>query len=461
MASDQTKRSVLFAATTASFLTPFMGTGVNVALPAIQAEFRLDAIFLSWMATSYLLSTAVFIVPFGRIADIHGRKKIFLLGITVFTLSCVLASCVPNAVLLLVSRFIQGLGSAMIFATGIAILTSVFPPHERGRAIGITIAAIYIGLSIGPFAGGLLTRHLGWRSVFFVSALLGLAAMYTTFRHLKGEEWAEAAGEKLDMVGSALYAGAIVFVMHGLSVLPSMLGGLEIGLGLVLAILFARFELRTKDPVFELRLFVSNRVFAFSSLAALINYSATFALVFLLSLYLQYIKALPPDVAGAVLVAQPVVMALFSPFAGRLSDRVEPQKIASLGMFVTALGLVLFSFISQSTSLGLIIANLALVGFGFAMFSSPNTNAIMSSVEKKHYGIASGTVGAMRLIGQMLSMGMVALVLSVFMGRVEIVPANHHLFLKSMRTAFTISTVLCVIGIFASLARGRIRGRGE
>lgn len=221
--------------------------------------------------------------------------------------------------------------------------------------------------------------------------------------------------------------------------------------------LFVKQELRTEYPVLNIRLLRDNKVFTFSNAAALVNYSATSAVGFLLSVYLQSVKSLTPQQAGLVLISQPIVMAVFSPFAGRLSDRVEPRIVASAGMALTMLGLVFFIFMGEGTPVFLIAANLVLLGFGFALFSSPNTNAVMGSVEKKFYGVASATLGTMRLTGQMLSMGVTMMVFAVFIGRVRITPAQGRLFISSSRMLFFIFAVLCFAGIFASLARGKVR----
>jgi MFS family permease len=210
-------------------------------------------------------------------------------------------------------------------------------------------------------------------------------------------------------------------------------------------------------PVLNIRLLTTNRAFAFSNLAALINYSATSAVTFLLSLYLQYIKALTPQQAGFVLIAQPVVQAILSPLSGRMSDRLEPRIVATAGMALTATGLVLMVPVGSQTPLWAIVGRLLLLGLGFALFSSPNMNAIMGSVSKRFYGVASGTLGTMRLVGQMLSQGVVMLLFAVIIGRVEITPQSYSLFLTSMRTAFGVFSILCVAGIFASLVRGKIR----
>ncbi|MEW6459402.1 MAG: MFS transporter [Bacillota bacterium] len=461
MSADQvSKRAALLIAATGAFLTPFMGSSINVALPVIGAEFNINAILLSWVPAVFLLSAAMFLVPFGRLADIYGRKRIFTYGIMLFTFSSLLCGLVTSAAFLIVFRFLQGVGGAMMFGTGVAILTSVFPPKERGKALGINVAAVYMGLSVGPFLGGFLTQHLGWRSIFLTLVPLGLLVIGLVFTKLKAE-WAEARGERFDFAGSVIYSFALVTLMYGFSLLPARSGAWLVLTGVIGIIGFVRWELQVRSPVLDVRLFLKNTVFAFSNLAALINYCATFAVGFLLSLYLQYIKGFSPQSAGLILVIQPVLMAVFSPFAGRLSDRIEPRVVASVGMALTTVGLFALTFLNEATSFALIVGSLVLLGLGFACFSSPNTNAVMSAVEKRFYGVASGTIGTMRLVGQMLSMGIAMLVFAVYVGRAPITPELYPDFLSGVRVAFAVFAVLCFAGIFASLVRGEIRPKPE
>ncbi len=453
------EKSALIVATLSSFMGPFTISSVNVALPTIQAEFSADAVLLSWVATAHLLAIAVFLVPFGKVADIYGRKKIFTWGLVLYTFSSFLAVFSYSIKMLIVMRILQGFGSAMFVTTGMAILTSVFTPSKRGRAIGIYVSAVYIGLSVGPFAGGFLARYLGWRSIFAVVVPFGAVSVFMTIKFLKGE-WADARGEKLDIGGSVLYGFSILALVYGASLLPQRVAVYLIIVGLAGLVAFIRLQMRVRYPVFEVRLFNQNKLFTFSSLAALINYSATFALTFLMSLYLQYIKNIPPQYAGSILIAQPIVMAVFSPLAGRLSDRIEPRLMASAGMMITAIGLFSFVFIGADTSKVLIVLTLAFLGFGFSLFSSPNMNAIMSAVERRYFGIASGTVATMRLLGQMASMAITMVVFAIFIGREPISPANYDQFLKSVRVAFLIFSSLCTIGILFSMFRGDVRSDG-
>ena len=453
---ETSKTSVLIVAALTTFMAPFMVSAVNIALPAIQNEFSVDAVLLSWIANAYLLATGVSLVPVGKIADIYGRRKIFISGIFIFTAFTVGTAFAQSVFCIISFRIIQGLGAAMIMTTGFAIITAVFPLNERGKAIGITVAAVYIGLSTGPFAGGILTGTYGWRSIFLVNGPIGLLAFILSLTKMR-DEWADAKDERLDILGSVLYGVSLVCLIYGLSLLPELLGMVLLCGGCIGFAAFVWQELRTPFPVFEVRLFYNNRTFSFSSLAALINYAATFAVSFLLSLYLQYIKGMTPESAGLVLICQPIMQALFSPLAGRLSDRIEPAIIASLGMALTAAGLISFSFLKYSTSTIYIVASLVILGIGFALFSSPNMNAIMSSVENRYYGIASGAVATMRLIGQMLSLAIATLIFSFMIGKAKISPANYDAFLNSVNLAFRIFSAMCIVGIYFSFARGSLR----
>ena len=447
---------VLIATTLSSFLTPLALSTVNVALPSIGREFSINALTLSWIATAYILSAAIFLLPFGKLADMYGRKKVFIYGTLIFTVSSFLTGVSKTPEILISCRVLQGIGGAMIFGTGIAILTSVFHAGERGKVLGINVAAVYLGLSFGPFLGGILTQHLGWRSIFFLNVPFGVIIMVFSIWKVK-VEWAEARWEIFDAVGSLIYSIMLLCIMYGFSRLPdrscfTLICTCIIGIGI-----FVYWELRAKNPILNISLLRTNRAFTLSNMAALIHYGATFAVGFLLSFYLQHIKGLSPQGAGVILVAQPIVQALISPIAGRISDRIEPRIVASLGMGITATGLFLLVFLETNTAIAFIVSSLCILGFGFALFSSPNTNAIMSSVESRLYGVASSMLATMRLLGQMFSMGIAMLIFATYLGRAEITPALYPQLLKSIQAAFLIFGFLCIVWIFASLTRGNVR----
>ena len=433
-----------------------MASSVSIALPSIGREFKIDAVLLTWVAMSFTLATATLLVPFSKISDIYGRKKVFLCGVTFFTIASFLASIATSVPMLIASRILQGVGGAMSFGTSIAIVTSVYAPAERGKPMGIAIGAVYLGISAGPLIGGFLTQHFGWRSIFVANIPFGILVVSLGLLKLKGD-WAEARGERFDLAGSLLCSASLTTLILGLSMLPTLKGWLAIALSVLGIVLFVQWETASKNPVVNIALFKNNRVFALSNLAALVHYSATNAVTFMLSLYLQYVRGMSPQSAGLLLVAQPIVQAVVAVWAGRLSDRIQPRLVASAGMAITAACLFLLAVIDEQTSTYLIVAKLAFLGFGFALFSSPNTIAVMNSVETKFYGVASGILSTMRAVGQVSSMAIAALLISYYVGRVRINPEHFPFFLKSIRGTFLICGTLCVGGVFASIARGKTR----
>lgn len=454
MTDKELKRSVLTVTAFASFLTPFMGSAVNLALPSIGDEFSLNAVTLNWIVSSYMLTTSILLLPAGRAGDIIGRRKTFMAGMVVFTLSMILLTFTPGIRWLIGARILQGIGGAMMFGTNMAILTSVFPPGERGRAMGINVTAVYAGLASGPFLGGLLTRYLGWRSIFAFLIPMGIISLILIHRRMK-KEWAEAKGESFDWTGSVIYGLAMAAMIFGFSKLPTVQGWVITGTGLMLMPLFVLREQRAVHPLFDITLISRNRVFAFSSLAALIHYAATSAIGFFLSLFLQYIKDLGPRDAGFVLMSWPVTMALISPLAGKLSDHHNPGVLASIGMAISAAGLVMLCFLTPQTSVVFVVVILLVMGAGFSLFSSPNSNAIMSSVEKRQLGNASGMLGTMRNVGQTFSMAIALMLLALYMGNEKINPGNYLQLMNSMKVGFIVFSILCFAGIFASLARNK------
>ncbi len=410
----------------------------------------MDALAFSWIATAYLLTAAIFLVPFGKIADIYGRKKIYLDGIALFSLASLAMTMVPSTEMLIGIRVIHCIGSAMIFGTGVAIVTSVFPPGERGRVLGI-YTAVYIGLSIDPFLGGIMTDLLGWRSIFFVNVPIGIITILLILWKLK-DEWAECKGDNFDLTGSIIYDLAVLAVMYGFSVFPNLKGAALIAAGIIGMLIFALYEMLIPSPALEISLLTKNRTFAFSNLSALINYSATYAVTFLLSLYLQYTKGFTTEYAGFILVVQPVVQAMISPIAGQLS-REWSRIVASAGMALTAIGLFMLISLTEEISLLHLIFILLVHGAGYGFFSSPNTNAIMSSVDKRFYGVASGMNGTMRFLGQMLSMGMAMMIFAIFIGPVEITPDNYP--------KFFFKFALCIYSVYDLLLHWDIRFSGK
>ncbi len=448
--------SILAIVAVTSFMGTFLISSVNIALPAIEKSFSLSAVTLSWVITSFLLATAMFLLPVGRWSDIAGVRRLFKFGLIIFTLASLLSSLATSGYGLIIFRYLQGIGAAFTTTTGPAILVSAFLPKYRGRVLGISVAAVYLGLAFGPFAGGLLTQYLGWRSIFYLATFLGVFTSVIAFLFLGKDKNQVRKNQKADLKGTSFYMAGLVALVYGSSQIPSFTGWLVMAVGVLAILIFWVIETQSSRPAIDTRLYTQNRLFAFSNLAALINYSATFAIVFLLSLYLQKIQGLSPRDAGMVLVAQPVVMAFFSPVAGRLSDRIQPRYLTTLGMLMCTMGLTAFAFLSTDTSIWRIVVVLIWVGLGFALFSSPNMNTIMSSLDKSRYGFASGSAATMRVLGQIISMTIATIFFAALFGTQTVEAVSDRLFLKAFQWGFISFSVLSVAGIYFSYNRGKI-----
>ena len=450
------RRAVLIVAMLSAFLLPFTGTSINVALPQMGSDLAADSVLLGWIVTAYILCSAMFLVPIGRIADMRGRRRILKIGTWIFAVASLLIALASSPWMVIALRALQGFGGAMVLGIGAALLSSAYPAHERGRVLGIYVGTVYSGQSVGPFFGGLLTQHFGWRSIFAVIALLAIITAFITTWKLKSETDA-VQDEKFDIAGSALYCVTIFALMYGLSVLPAPHGFAYLAAGVVGLAAFVQRQNSIPHPILQVSLFRDNTVFALSNLAALLNYGAFFAVNFLLSLYLQLVKGFSPQDTGLILLAQPVVMAASSPLAGRLSDRIAPHLLASAGMALTCLGLLALASLDADSSLWLVIVTLLVHGLGFGLFSSPNTNAVMGSVGKQLYGVASSIMSTMRVLGQMLSMSICMLIIANFIGRVQLTSEHAAQLIQTSRVTFLIFALMCFGGIVASMARGKIR----
>jgi len=452
------QKMVLAVTSLAGFASTFMGSSINIALPLIGDEFHASAVMLGWISLSFILATGAILMPVGKLADAYGRKRIFLIGLILFTLTSFASALAPSTGVLLVLRVIQGLASAFIFASNTAMVSLAYPPETRGRALGTQVAGVYLGLTLGPILGGVISHHLGWRGLFVVVGGLGLLTWATPTLTLRRIEWREPKQAGFDILGSAVWALAFCALLLGFSYLPGWAGAVLIAAGVGGIALFLRWEGRAADPVLNVDLLRHNSVFLFSNVAALINYAATSAMTFLMSLYLQYNRGLDAQTAGFILVCGTALQTLFSPVAGRLADRVQARALASAGMGLCALGLFAFVFLRETTPYWYVLSTLSILGIGFAFFASPITYTIMGSVAKPQVGLAGATLASMRVIGQTMSIGIATLVLAVEVGRRAIHPADYPQLLTSVRVTFAIFAALCLAGVAASLVGRRPEG---
>ncbi len=443
------KNTALLVVALGSFLIPFMGSSLNIALPIIQKDLVVNIILLSWIPTVFVLANAAFILPFGRLGDIFGRKKIFSYGIIVYTVASFLAGISNSGISLIIFSFMQGFGCSMIFATGVALLSSVYPSHKRGEAFGIYVTAVYIGLFLGPILGGFLAQNFGWRSIFLFNIPFGILLIFLIKLRLPGE-WKGSEGEKFELKGSLIYTLSIVGVLYGFSTFQTNIGRIILLVGVLGFTLFIINEKKSINPILRLSIFKS-RVSSLSALSLLLMNIATTAMWALLSLYFQDILHLGPQVTALIISVQPLMVALLSTPVGRLSDRIDKRIFAVAGMIITTIGLLILSQLNYYTNLLIPITGLLLVGIGLGLFASPTTNRFIESIEGRDYGMGSATLSTMIYAGQTMSLGIMLFIFSIFLGNVQIIPSNFHVFIISLKTAFMVFAAVSGVGLVVSI----------
>lgn len=439
---------ILIICTVLSFFIVFAVNAVMVVIPTIAAEFHMSNIVQNWVSIIFFLVVAVLSVPAGQISGKYGLKKVTIVSIILFLIISVANVFVTSSEQFLACRFILGISLAFINVTSMAMLVSAFNPQERGKALGITITGVYIGLSMSPVLGGVLNYQLGWRAVvLFGVPFLAIILLLLLFKI--DEEWITFENIPIDFKGSIFYGIGMTLFIYGFTILNQLSGVLLTALGVIFLIIFGWIELRQTHPVFDIRFF-KNRQFLSSNFASLCAYLATFAVTTILNYHLQYIKGFDSQTAGIILLTAPLFQVVLAPIAGRLSDKHVPQILAALGMALGTVSLVLFSFLGENTSLEFLIVSMVIYGIGFGLFSPPNTNVIMSSVPPKDTSVASAAVATMRTVGQAMSLGILTLVFAFVMGDVPIVRQYYPLLISSCQITCIICVVLCIASVFAS-----------
>lgn len=452
---------ILTAIMITAFMTTFMSSALNLSIPTLERFFGVNAATIEWVVSSYTITVAALSLPLGKLADITGHRRIFLTGIAGFGILCLASAFSPGIGMLITLRALMGACGSMLFATNNAILINAYPSSMRGRALGYSVSATYIGLTAGPVLGGILNSTLGWRSIFLVSTAVSAAAFLAAFPAVPkdSKESGETEDrEPFDLPGTALYLFAILASLFGMTNLGSLPGAaLVFAAGVAALAAFFVYEKRRetsgRTTVMKVSMFQRSRTFTFSNLAALLNYGATFAISYTLSIYLQVIRDIPSGKAGLLLIIAPAAQAVFSPLAGSLSDRIRPGLLASAGMGLCVITLVMYSFIGLATPLWYIPAALALTGLGFALFSSPNNNAILSCVDPGDYGVANSIIATMRTYGQSSGMAVLTILTAMILGDGSLAGSPKEDILRLMHVSFLLFAVICLVGVVFSLAR--------
>lgn len=445
----ESKNLLLLICTVLSFFTVFAVNAVTIVIPSIASEYGMSNIIQNWVTIIFLLVVAVLSVPAGQISAKFGLKKVTNMSIILFIIISIVNVLVTTQEQFLACRFILGISLAFINVTSMAMIVSAFPPEERGKALGINITGVYVGLSLSPVLGGILNYNLGWRSVvlFGVPFLFVILALLLT---KIDEEWISFKGIPLDIKGSLTYGIGMVLFMYGFTILNTQLGIVLTILGILILIIFGLIELRREYPVFNINFF-KNHKFLSANFASLCAYLATYAVTTILNYHLQYIKGFDSQTAGLILLVAPLCQVVLAPIAGRLSDKYVPQILAAIGMALGTISLFLFSSLNGQTPLEFLILSMIIYGIGFGLFSPPNTNVIMGSVPPKDTSVASAAVATMRTVGQAMSMGILTLVFAFVMGNVPIIEQYYPLLISSCQITCLICVVLCIASVFASL----------
>ena len=441
------KNIILLICTILNFIAVFASNAVNIIIPTVAAEFHMSNIVQNWITIIFFLVMAMLSIPAGQISGKYGLKKVTIMSSALFIIISIVNVFVTSSEQFLFCRLVLGLVLAFINVTSMAMVVSAFEPQERGKALGLNITGVYVGLSLSPFLGGVLNYQLGWRSVilFAVPLLIIIIALLLRI----DDEWITFEGIPIDIKGSVAYAIGIALFIYGFTILNETLGVILAVVGIMILIVFAMIELRQEHPVFDIK-FLKNRVFLSANLASLCAYLATFAVTTILNYHLQYIKGFDSQTAGIILLVAPVCQVILAPIAGRLADRHVPQILAAIGMALGTISLILFSTLSYETSLEFVIVSMIIYGVGFGLFSPPNTSVIMGSVPPKDTSIASASVSTVRTVGQAMSMGILTLVFAFVMGNVAIVSDVYPLLISSCQITCIICVGLCLASVFAS-----------
>ncbi|NNG67071.1 MFS transporter [Caldanaerobacter subterraneus] len=449
---------ILSAVVIGSIMGPIDGSVVNLAMPEFTKIFHTNITTVSWVSMIYLLVVSSLMMTFGRLGDILGYKKLYEYGLLTFSISSLILSLSANIYMLIIMRAIQAVGAAMLMSMSSAIITSVFPPNERGKALGINAMAISIGLAIGPTLGGFLLKYLGWPSIFYINVPIGVIGYiwaHTVVPENKG------VPEKFDPYGSTYFfmflASLLLFISEGGTwgwySMPSIF---SFAAFLVFLILFIRTENKVEFPMFDFSLF-KIRSFTFGITSTLLNFMAQYTMTFLTPFLLKHL-GYSTEKAGIIMTSFPAMMFIVAPLSGILADMYGAQILSTIGALISALALFLMATLTEKSSMFDIMWRLAIFGIGNAIFQTPNNSAVMGSAPKNRLGIASASLATMRNVGMVIG---IAVAGAIFTNRLKAyqafnLPYNIS-FMRAIKEAYIVAGIFSVICAFTSLVRDNIK----
>lgn len=450
------RRNIILATTSiGSIINPLLNTMVIIAAPFFGNVFNVSARDLGWLSTAFILANAIALIPATWIVDKIGYKKSYLIGSLIVAISCLLTVFASNYPLIIALRAASGLGISFVMITSVALITQIFPSEKRGFAIGLNSMMIYLGLTLGPFLGGIIVETLGWKSIFYlISPLIFTTGILVYI--LINTEFTNPV-KKPDLWGILFYGIATFCMMFGLATITDTLSPFIVASGLILFILFIRHEFHHSNPVLHVSLFKQNKRFSRASFAALLNYSASYAVVYMMSLYLQTVGNRSATESGLIILVQALIQVIATPIAGKFADKYDSKYLSTGGMILTTIGLILLANISLNSDVNrsYILIIQILIGLGIAFFTTPNSTDIMNSVPKCEYSTASGIISAVRQYGMLISMAICMSSISIIVGSYEILSEDvYDEFLIAFQYAMYFCAGLSGIGAILSWFRG-------
>lgn len=451
--NNRRKWLVLVAIGASTFMTALDTSVVNTVLPVIRQSFNSQIATIEWVVTIYLLIVSGLLLSFGRLGDLRGHKPIFMLGFGIFILSSALCGMSPSAQALIAFRGMQALGAAMLAANSPAILTKNFPASQRGQALGLQSTMTYLGLTVAPSFGGLLTDWLSWRAVFYINVPVGLLAYLLSWRFIPKDPHSENP-ERFDLAGAFLFMTGLMLLLFGLNQGHSWGWKSASILGILLLSLCSLFtfiiiEARKANPMLDISLF-KRRTFSASTLSAIINYIALFSILFLLPFYLLQGRGLTPSQAGLLLSTQPLIMAVVAPISGTLSDRIGTRLPCVIGMVLLATGAYLLSRLGPNSAYIHVTLALGIVGLGTGIFISPNNSALMGSAPQHRQGIAAGVLATARSTGMVLGIGLAGAIFTTVLTQSQSV---NSLF-AATHASFLFASGIALAGVITASIKG-------
>jgi len=436
------------------FMSTLDGSIVNVALPVMSQKMHVSMGEIEWVITSFLITIVATILIFGRLGDIIGKTKVFKYGLVLFTVGSLLCGFTDSLIILVIARVIQGIGASATMATSQGIITHVFPPNERGRALGVIGTFVALGAMVGPPLGGIIVSAVSWKYIFLINVPIGIIVFIMTIKIFPKS--GEAKNEKMDG------KGAILFTVSMIALFAAIGQGQIIGynnpiiivafiVSIITFVLFIFVEKKLELPLLDLNIF-KNSLFSISIICAFIAFVAISASNIILPFYFQDAKNLSPAVTGLLMMVSPIVLAVVAPFSGYLSDKIGSLILTLFGLIFSSLGLLLIATLNVKSSLVFLMAFIVIMTIGNGMFQSPNTSLIMSTVSKDKLGIAGSINALVRNVGLVSGTTLATLLLYNRMSHkigyrvIDYVNGRADVFMYGMRYVYLFAGIISAIG---------------